>query len=102
MIITSLNQIGVLFNWQHLLQLRERAHIFSFFLQRVKEHPRPRVGAEVRPSGEHARLPALAHQANRVHVSSTQRPCTTKPQPNTRLFLFTERVQAWGYFYTCL
>lgn len=34
---------------------------------RVKELSRPRVGAEVWPSREHARLPALAHQTNRFH-----------------------------------
>lgn len=36
---------------------------------RFQKNPRPRAGFEVRSCGQHAGLPALAHQTHRVHVS---------------------------------
>lgn len=36
---------------------------------RFQKNPRPRAGFEVWSGGQHAGLPALAHQTHRVHVS---------------------------------
>lgn len=66
-----------------ILSVNKRAcSVLSIHLQklfsplcRVKEHTRPRPGAEVRPCGKHTWVSSLAHQTNRDYVSMLMYRC---------------------------